>query len=220
MPPYRTRGIERIDSFTSISIRVALRRIEMRFKVRLQSVWTDAFCSLKEDSLGPHLSQGQELVWGSIGESLENVTFHTNVAYTKCQSYVERKVGDVKALLRQCQLPAGGQPKLLGEEGNTLILSVEVNLNNTPYNCNSLATPESLINPLILAKQLVVQDSKLSPNTNHFHQVAEALQDIRHEQLLQGDKLQRSATNCREPEVGQTIFFLKNPDNKRAGILF
>ena len=79
---------------------------------------------------------------------------------------MERKVRDVKALLSQCQLPAGKRPRLVGEEWNTISLSVEVYLNNTPYNCNSLATPESLINPMILANQFAVRDNKLSPKTN------------------------------------------------------
>ena len=65
---------------------------------------------------------------------------------------------------------------------------------------------------MILAKQFAVRDNKLSSKTNNFHQVAEILQDIRHQQLFQGDKLQRSAKNCCEPVVGQTIFFMKNPD--------
>ena len=73
---------------------------------------------------------------------------------------------------------------------------------------------------MILAKQFAVRDNKLSPKKYHFHQVAEILQDIRHQQLFQGDKLQMSAKNCCEPVVGQTIFFMKNPDNKQGGILF
>ena len=97
-----------------------------------------------------------------------------------------------------------------------MILSVEVNLNNTPYNTNSLATPESLVNQLAPAKQFVVRGGKLSPDSNHFKQVAEALQDIRHDQLFEGDKLQRSATNCREPEPGQSVWFFKNPTTSTA----
>ena len=103
-------SIERIDSFTAISIGLALRRLEMRFKVRLRSVWTDAFSSLKEEALGPHLSERREVVWEGVKDSVEDVTFHTNVAYTKSRLYVGRKVRDVKALLKQCQLPGGGQP--------------------------------------------------------------------------------------------------------------
>ena len=109
-------SIKKIDSYTSLSIGLALRRVEMRYKVHIKSVWTDAFGALKKESLGPHLSQCQEIVWEDVSGLLDDVRFHTNIPYTKCRSYVERKVREVKALLCQCQLPAAKKPRLLGEE--------------------------------------------------------------------------------------------------------
>ena len=34
------------------------------------------------------------------------------------------------------------------------------------------------------------------------------------------DKLQMDAQNFKEPEIGQVIWFLKNPDRKYSGIFF
>ena len=112
--------IEKIDSNTSISIGLALRRIEIRYKVRIQSIWTDAYSSLKKDSLSPHTTGKSEVVWENLACGLDSIKFHTNVPYSKTRSFVEHNVKDVKSLLSQCHPVGKGKLTLLGEEWATL----------------------------------------------------------------------------------------------------
>ena len=50
--------------------------------------------------------------------------------------------------------------------------------------------------------------------------VANTLQDICITHLHDGNKLQQTAQNSREPAIGQTIWFYKLQDIKKSGILF
>ena len=124
----------------------------MKYKVRIQSVWTDAFSSLQKDSLSPHIKGNNEVVWENLSGAMDDIQFHTNIPYCKSRNFVERKVKEVKSLLSQCHLSSGtGMLTLSGEEWTTICLLIETNLNNTPYNCNSLMIPESMLNTLAIA---------------------------------------------------------------------
>ena len=94
--------IESIDNFCSYSIAMAVRRIEVRYCVRVQSIWTDAFSSLKEGTLGDYL-RGSFEVYHNLKESYPDIKFHTNMPFTKQRNYVERRIRDIKCLLRQIQ---------------------------------------------------------------------------------------------------------------------
>ena len=138
--------IENIDNFCSYSIAMAVRRIGVRYCVRVQSIWTDAFSSLKEGTLGDYL-RGSFEVYHNLKESYPDIKFHTNMPFTKQRNYVERRIRDIKGLLRQIQAyTPHAKIALVPQEWDNLILMIESHLNNIPYKVDSLMTPSSLIN--------------------------------------------------------------------------
>ena len=51
-------------------------------------------------------------------------------------------------------------------------------------------------------------------------EVSRLLHDIRSSQLYEHHKIQQKIQKCNEPAIGQSVWFFKNKDNPKLGILF
>ena len=96
---------------------------------------------------------------------------------------------------------------------------LESTLNNTPYYTRSMVSPESLVNPRTIVKYLSVPKKSLM-NESKIGEVSRILHDIRSSQLYEHHKHQQKVQNCNEPVIGQLVWFFKNKDNPKLGILF
>ena len=72
-----------------------------------------------------------------------------------------------------------------------------------------MVSPESLVNPRTIVKYLSVPEKSLMYESK-IREVSRLLNDIRSSQLYE----------CNEPVIGQSVWFFKNKDNPKLGILF
>ena len=92
-------SLEPIQNCSSISIALALRRIEMRHGIRILSIWSDNFTALRETSLGEHVERGFQVAMENLEKQQTDVRFHTNLSYSKARNYVERSVRSIREAL-------------------------------------------------------------------------------------------------------------------------
>ena len=100
------------------------------------------------------------------------------------------------------------------------MLRIQVSLNATPYHSMSLISPESILNPRSQVANFIIPQDGESTHQEHMKNLGNRLQEIHISHLEEMDRLQMDAQNLRDPEIGQVIWILKNPDIKHSGIFF
>ena len=96
-------SLEPIENLTPVSIAAAMWRVEERFNTKIKTIFSDNFPSLRENSLGPELSELHKLKVSvqDVVAGDNDLTFSTNLSYVKCRIYVERKIRDIRQTMRQ-----------------------------------------------------------------------------------------------------------------------
>ena len=64
------------------------------------SVWSDNFTTLREDSVGPHIEKGFQVVMENLREGNKNIRFHTILSYSKVRDYCERSIRNLKRITK------------------------------------------------------------------------------------------------------------------------
>ena len=105
-------------------------------------VWCDSFSCLKKNTLEPSLREKFNVVYVGLQEIYPDVKISNNIGYTKNISYCERRIRDIKGLLRQINIHSKQKVCLPPQEWENLHLFIELTLNNVPYCSRSLLTPE------------------------------------------------------------------------------
>ena len=101
----------------------------------------------------------------------------------------------------------------------TLLMLIQSQHNLTPYHKFSLVSPEVILNPRARCCDLVIPgENQNLPVFEQMRLLAEKFQELRLENLVTMDELQRGNQPTNEPKKGQVFWWLKNDNVPNKGI--
>ena len=105
-------------------------------------------------------------------------------------------------------------------EWSSLLILIQTTLNSIPYQTTSLVSPESIVNLRSQVEDYRIPQSREASTTKKtVRALADVLQEVRLAILEHGDLLQKGVQNNAEPQENQTVWYYKNPDDKKCGII-
>ena len=157
--------------------------------------------------------------------TLEKVIIKPNLSYVKNRNVPERTIKEIRKFERQLRTSLEKKElKIMTIPQLAFTMEIVAGIiNSTPISRTSLVTPSCFMNPGAKATDLVLPEllSEL-PYVARLQAYIQVFKIIHYECMGGSTKLRTKDVGEKKikPDIGSTVFFFKNEDNRNKGIIF